>query len=284
MPNSIAYQEEVSRLNPSAIIFLLDQSGSMSSAFGGNIEGTINPSKAQGATDAVNHCLREILVKCAKEEGIRDYFHLGAWGYGGSVRGLLGVNTLIPASEVETRARFEDVTQQVPDGTGGLVGQVIRLQVWASPTASGGTPMCQALGQVRDEVSQWLAQHPDSYPPTVINITDGESTDGDPRSIAADIMHLTNGNGSSPLLFNIHISDSTAPPVRYPARADALPTEHAKLLFAMSSELPQRLMAEAAAGGLPVTSGSRGFVFNGNLVDLIKFLDIGTRPTVDAAR
>jgi hypothetical protein len=42
--------------------------------------------------------------------------------------------------------------------------------------------MCGALGQAQTVVQSWLSQHPDCFPPVVIHITDGESTDGDPTA------------------------------------------------------------------------------------------------------
>ena len=39
------------------------------------------------------------------------------------------------------------------------------------------------------------------------------------------------------------------------------------------------LLGTAAAEGYPVTDGSRGFVFNADIVSVIRFLDIGTRPS-----
>jgi hypothetical protein len=45
----------------------------------------------------------------------------------------------------------------------------------------------------------------------------------------------------------------------------------------MSSALPSRLFEAARADKFPVSSGARGFVFNADLVSVVRFLDIGTR-------
>jgi hypothetical protein len=45
----------------------------------------------------------------------------------------------------------------------------------------------------------------------------------------------------------------------------------------MSSPLPPRLLEAARAENFPAGPGSRGFVFNADLVSVIRFLDIGTR-------
>jgi len=75
--------------------------------------------------------------------------------------------------------------KKMDDGAGGLVEQKIRFPIWFDPVANGGTPMCQALMRAQDILRTWFAQHPGCFPPIVINITDGEATDGDPL-VAAD--------------------------------------------------------------------------------------------------
>jgi hypothetical protein len=41
--------------------------------------------------------------------------------------------------------------------------------------------------------------------------------------------------------------------------------------------LPGKLQAAAKGEGIPVTPATRGFVFNADLVSVIRFLDIGTK-------
>jgi hypothetical protein len=45
----------------------------------------------------------------------------------------------------------------------------------------------------------------------------------------------------------------------------------------MSSVVPARLQEAARAEGFPVRAETRGFVFNADLVSVIRFLDVGTR-------
>ena len=75
------YTAEISRTNPTCFLFLVDQSSSMLEPFGGNQESN----KAEGVADAINRLLQNLVLKCAKSEGIRDYFHVGVIGYGGRV-------------------------------------------------------------------------------------------------------------------------------------------------------------------------------------------------------
>jgi len=66
----MSYSAEISRTNPSCFLFLVDQSGSMSDPFG---DGEVPRKKADGVADATNRLLQNLVIKCAKEEGIRDY-------------------------------------------------------------------------------------------------------------------------------------------------------------------------------------------------------------------
>ena len=160
-------------------------------------------------------------------------------------------------------------------GAGGLVEQPYQFPYGRSSN-TGGTPMCEALRRVRSALGGWIGAHTNAYPPTVLHVTDGESTDGDPSALAAEIRALTTSDGAVSL-FNLHLSSIVAPPVTFPSSCPEVSDPFARTLFDMSSPLPERIRAEAAGEGYKVTDGSRGFAFNADLVETIRFIDIGTR-------
>src|SRR5262249_22054446 len=92
------YTADISRTNPTCFLFLLDQSSSMAKPFGG----PAGKPKAEGLADAINRLIQNLALKCAKSEGIRDYFHVGVIGYGGAVSsalaGKLSKQFLVPIS------------------------------------------------------------------------------------------------------------------------------------------------------------------------------------------
>lgn len=273
------YSAEISRSNPSCLLFLIDRSGSMDDPFGAG-EGT--RSKADGVADAVNRLLQNLVIKCAKSEGVRDYYHVGVIGYGSRVGpafgGELAGRDLVPVSELAERPeRIEERARKMDDGTGGLVEQTVRFPVWFDAEAKGGTPMCAALGQAERLLAAWMAEHPASFPPIVINITDGEATDGNPTAAAARLRALSSADGS-PLLFTLHLSSQRAAPLEFPDSEESLPDQYARLLFGLSSLLPAHIRDAARQDGYAVGDGARGFVFNADMVSVIRFLDIGTRP------
>jgi hypothetical protein len=67
--------------------------------------------------------------------------------------------------------------------------------------------------------------------------------------------------------------------VEYPDNEEGLADQFARLLFRMSSTLPSHVVSAGRQEGLPVSDASRGFVFNADMVTLIRFLDIGTRAS-----
>ncbi len=271
------YSTEISRTNPTCFLFLIDQSSSMMEPFGRQPE----KQKAEGVAEAINRLLQNLVLKCAKSGGVRDYFHVGLIGYGGRVGpvfgGTLAGQTLVPITALANNPlRVEQRTRKVDDGAGGLIEQAFKFPVWFEPKATGRTPMCQALALAGQYLQGFLKQYPACYPPLVLNITDGMSTDGDPLPAAESLRRLASADGPV-LLFNAHVSANASYPVEFPAAENGLPDNFGKLLFRMSSPLPPRLLEAARHEGFPAGPGTRGFVFNADLVAVIRFLDLGTR-------
>ena len=173
--------------------------------------------------------------------------------------------------------RIEDRIKKVDDGAGGIIDETVKFPVWFEPTSKGGTPMCAALKQASELMKQWAVDHPTSFPPVIINITDGESSDGDPVLAAKELQMVETGDGPC-IVLNIHLSDKQAPPLELPSSDVALADDFAKQLFNMSSMLTPFMVARAKELGMAVEDSSRGFVFNAQAVQVIQFLDIGTRP------
>lgn len=274
----MAYSAEISRSNPSMFLFLLDQSGSMADPFGGG-----GGKKDQKVADAINNLLFNLTIKCAKSEGVRDYYHVGVLGYGEKVGPALGGELagkeIAPISKIaDAPERVEERTKKVDDGAGGIIEQKVRFPIWFSPVSKGGTPMSEVLKKAHGIVQTWISEHPDCFPPIVINITDGESTDGNPVKAAEELRQLKSSDGDV-LLFNVHLSSKTGSTFEFPSSESELPDQYAKQLYTMSSVLPEHIRSAAQSEGFGVTDNSRGFVFNADIVSVIRFLDIGTRPS-----
>lgn len=290
----MSYSAPIDRTNPTAFLFLIDQSGSMDEIWHGQttptgqvvvVEGqqrqvvTGGTTKAVGVSDAINRIFYELVLKCSKGEEIRDYFHIGVVGYGNDAHDALShlsSELFKPVSLIGSKPlRVEDRTKKIPDGAGGIVEQTVKFPVWFDPLASGGTPMKEAIELGGHALADWCNAHLASYPPIVINITDGEPTTGDPGPKAEDIKRLNTDDGNV-LLLNLHIStggDKTL----FPSHSGALAGDSARRLFEMSSVLPESF-AQAARSKYPsVAEGARGYGYNADFSDMVSFLDIGTR-------
>lgn len=270
------YEAQISRNGPTAFLFVVDQSGSMSDKM------SSGKSKAEFVADALNRTLMNLVTRCTKSEGVRDYFDVGVIGYNGNgvsngLSGALGSQILHPISAFEQNpSRIEDRKRKQDDGAGGIVETTIKFPVWFDPIATGGTPMRGALTRAAEELVSWCDAHPDSYPPTILHVTDGESTDGDPEELASHVRQIRTNDGEV-LLFNLHASTLGNNPISFPSTEFGLPDNFAKLLFRMSSPLPDHLIRFAQNDGAGVAMEARGFTFNAEAAEIVQFFDIGTR-------
>jgi hypothetical protein len=271
------YTAEISRTNPTCLLFLIDHSSSMDGPFGGQP----GKKKSEGVADAINRLLQNLVLKCAKSTGVRDYFYVGVLGYGAEVKPVL-VGTsdsrpLLPVSVVANAPlRVEQRTRKVDDGAGGLIDRPFRFPVWFEPVANGKTPMNGAFETAREIVKGFLGSHPNCFPPLVVNLTDGQPTDANPLAAATALKGLASTDGNV-LVMNAHLSSSSAAAINFPATEDALPDVFSKLLFRMSSLLPTPMADAAKEEGYPIAGPARGFMFNADLVAVTRFLEIGTR-------
>jgi uncharacterized protein YegL len=272
------YSAEISRANPSCFMFVIDQSGSMSDPWGGET----GKKKADGVADSINRLLQDLVIKCAKEEGVRDYYHVGVIGYGSSVApafsGALAGQSLVPISQIADKpARLDERKKKVDDGAGGLVEQTVRFPIWFEPKAGGGTPMNQALGQAATVLDGFVKGHSDSFPPVVIHITDGESTDGDPTAAMSRLTSMSTSDGDV-LLFNVHVSSNPGT-IAFPNSPDGLPDAYARTLFNGASPLTDFMRQVASEHNANTAEGARAFVLNATPIEVVQALDIGTRPS-----
>lgn len=281
----MTYSAEINRTNPTCLLFVIDQSGSMADELEANL------TKANFLADTLNRSLMELVIRCKKPEGVLGYFDVGAISYSGSHAGpgfggaLAGSHIseigILAANPVRVEAR----RKRVSDGTGGLVVTEVKFPIWFEPHASGATPMCTALRMAGDLLADWCREHPNSYPPTVLHVTDGEASDGSEADVEAAARHVTRQatRDGAALLLNLHVSGGGGQPVRFPSSERSMPDANARLLFRTSSALPPDLQRRAAEAGVAVQPDSRGYIYNAHLDDIVTFFDIGTRPRLLAA-
>ncbi len=250
----MSYSRPATRSNPACIVLLVDQSLSMGEEFAGDHSTT----KCEGTARAINRLLLDLIVLCDKDPGAlpRPYYDVGVIGYGANVG---------PAWGGELRGRS---LVSIPD----LALHPISPDeaAWVVPAADGATPMGEAFAAAGATIAEWTQNHRDSFPPIVINISDGAATD-DPILWSQRLKSLATADGNL-LLFNLNISREPVAPQLYPHSPEGLPHEFARALWDMSSPLTERMCDTAS---LPM--GTKGFGLNADLSSLIDFLHIGTR-------
>ena len=251
--------------NPGCIVILVDQSWSMGEDYG---TGT----KAEVAALAVNHILEELVLASLAGDDIKPRCHVSVIGYGERVECVVaGMISEVESSLLEVKK----INKSIPDGAGGLVEVEVEMPIWLQPEANNGTPMHEAFERAAEIIQRWCDDNPDNYPPTVINITDGEANYPDLTTDAARKvmdLHTTDGNV---LIFNIHIANNKHE-VIFPHSTPQLLGDNAEFLFNISSVLPEPLREEAKQHGLPAEPDARCFGYNAGEAAMIRILQFGS--------
>jgi hypothetical protein len=279
----MSYQAEISRASPTAIVMVMDQSASM------NHRLKSGQSKAAFLADVLNKTLYTIITNCSKADGVRDYFHVGVVAYGGEdarngFQGALDGDALHAISRLaEAPLRVETRSKKVAGVNGDVVEQSVRFPIWFEPRSHGKTAMCAGLNAATEVVRQWCDAHPSAFPPTVLHVTDGHPSDGNPEPIADRLKGLATNDGGC-LLFNLHVDVGEGQPLIFPNDERTIKDRFGKAMFRMSSLLPPHALAAVASKGYDARPGARGFVFNAGIEAIADFFDIGTRPALAADR
>ena len=99
--------------------------------------------KKQVVADAINRLPYNTVLRCAKEDGVRPYFDVGVWSYGGNeeVKPAFGFDLLSIKEIADKPKRTEMRKRRIPDGAGSVYEEEFQLPVWFDPIANGKTPM-----------------------------------------------------------------------------------------------------------------------------------------------
>ncbi len=283
--NKIQYDAEINRKNPSAFVFLLDQSASMSSEI---LHKGEQKSLAQIVSDMINDLLNELIGRCTKSEGIRDYFEVCVIGYGQDSKhaNILWENNLknkdwVSISELKNNAMYEKRTV-AKTIRGKTKTQVMDVPYWFKPKSTSLTPMCNAFEKTYELLRRWIKEkgNEGSYPPVVINITDGIQTDCSKEELieSAQKVQALNTRDGHVLVLNCHLSSSNKLTVKFPLSNSELENRYSLQLYEMSSIMPESFNNEISSirRDNDIYNDYRGMVFNANMDDLFSFIDIGT--------
>ena len=287
MQTKTAYTAQITRNTPTAFIFLIDQSVSMqnyTTLFGEEMP------MAEAVARIVNHQLNELVLRCIKGSETRDYYDIAIIGYGENAysgwKGELEGRDFVKPSELKEHP-YKKITTKKETRTrkGVKVVEIEEVQWIEAEATEGWTRVHHAFEKAKGLLDEWMEKHHDKdcYPPTIINITDGEFNGATKEYVLQQANELKSmfTNDGNVILFNIHISANKAVCVTCPASKDEVSfSSLATTMYEMSSLLPMRYsdrIADLRGDGTP-NNRYRAMSINADMSTLIQLMDIGT-PT-----
>lgn len=284
------YTAQISRSMPTAFIFLIDQSGSMSelTTMDGN-----NIRKSEAVARIVNDQINELVLRCVKTDETRHYYDIAVIGYGSAVNyawhGTLQGNDFVSPKELQDNPYKKIIVREEKRNRKGVSIKEVEHIQWVEPINSGMTHMYGALKKAKDLLGRWIETHAkqDCYPPTVINITDGivnDANEDDMMQISNEIKSMSTNDGNV-IFFNVHISGSGDNSVQFPGSKDEIPSrdKYAQLLYNMSSLLPFRYNDTIGMYKGEINSNTRhkAMALNAGMSALVQIMDIGTPTNIN---
>ena len=287
MQTKTAYTAQITRNTPTAFIFLIDQSVSMQKYT--TLYGEEMP-MAEAVARIVNHQLNELVLRCIKGSETRDYYDIAIIGYGENAysgwKGELEGREFVKPSELKEHP-YKKITTKKETRTrkGVKVVEVEEVQWIEAEATQGWTRVHHAFEKAKGLLDEWMEKHHDKdcYPPTIINITDGEFNGATKEYVLQQANELKSmfTNDGNVILFNIHISANKAVCVTCPASKDEVSfSSLATTMYEMSSLLPMRYsdrIADLRGDGTP-NNRYTAMSINADMSTLIQLMDIGT-PT-----
>ena len=282
------YTAQITRNTPTAFIFMIDQSISMSRKL--NYHGEYI-TLADAVARIVNEQIYNLVLRCIKLGEVRHYYDIAVIGYGDDAsfgwQGTLAGRDFVSPEELKNNP-FKKITVKEEKRTrkGVELKEVEKVQ-WVEPLAAGKyTRAHKAFEMVKELLNKWMKEHheKDCYPPTIINITDG-AFNGiiNPREVNTQLANELKAmftNDGNVLLWNIHVTPDNQEQILLPiSKTELKEDKYSEWLYDMSSLLPARYSQPIGdLRGDAENTRHVAMATNTDLSTLIQLMDIGT-PT-----
>lgn len=290
MQTKTAYTAQITRNAPTAFLFLIDHSVSMQKEtcmFGENM------TMAEAAARIVNRQINELVLRCIKTSEVRHYYDIAIIGYGEDAysgwNGNLEGRDFVSPEELMDNPYKKIITREEKRTRRGVVVKEVEKTQWVEARHDGHwTHVHEAFAKAQSLLDEWMKEHHDKdcYPPTIINITDGEFNGAKKEDLLQQANELKSmfTNDGNVILFNIHFTaNKSNKEVVCPIEKSELNGNlYAELLFDMSSLLPLRYNEDIdkylndSRYGRHVAMG-----VNADATTLIKLMDIGTPTNIN---
>lgn len=290
-----AYTARITRENPSAFIFLIDQSASMRNLTTFNGE---EMTLSEAVSQIVNNQIEELVERCVRANETRHYFDIAVVGYGDEAysgwNGALAGRGFVTPEEIRFNEYRKIKVKESVRTRAGVKEIEVEKKQWMEARHDGSwTKMHKAFKHAEGLLDDWLEQHQteDCYPPIVINITDGEynGTSRDEMQQLANQLKSKFTNDGNVLLFNIHIVSGNTEAIMFPATIGEMRGNgYGESLFEMSSLLPLNYNEQIRSLFQDKDQNIRYHAMgvNAGMEQLVKMMKIGTlssamvQPTV----
>lgn len=274
-----------SSATPGYIIFLVDQSGSMGESY------TDGKNKAEFTALVINRTINDLIFTNSAGDKIKDRVFISIIGYGGQGGNSVDdIRSDYLSAFADSPLRTEKVKKKVSDGAGGLVEIEEEMAIYLEPTCprNGLTPMGEALDFAKQLIEGWISKKPDNPAPVIINVSDGMpytgigANDDSEKAInvANSIMNI-NTNDGNPIIFNVHLGHPPFNETKFESNENNISDEQGKLLFKISSKVPETYREAARKHEFVTSEDSRGFISNSKPENLIKFINFGSSGGTD---
>ena len=249
------YDNSYTRANPGLIIFMVDQSASMSQI------GYEGRSLAETAADIINRMVAELALFFTSGNIVKESVNVVILGYGGAKNSMEA--ELLRYGSIKTLCTDETIPvqhlkQMIPDGTGGTIAIDFELKQFVTPKAVWKKPMGNAFAVGSALVNEWVNRAKDTIDedgnpftrddildpiPLIINISDGEPIDceADVRKYANEIMNINCPDGN-PLIVNILTTANEPDCIFLPTAKELDELQGRKIIKDCSSNLPNELI------------------------------------------
>ena len=282
------YTAQITRNTPTAFIFMIDQSISMSRKL--NYRGEFI-TLADAVARIVNNQINELVLRCIKTNEVRHYYDIAVIGYGDDARygwqGTLSGRDFVSPEELKNNPFKKIIVKEEKRTRKGVDLKEVEKVQWVEPVAAGKyTRAHKAFAMAKDLLDKWMKEHheKDCYPPTIINITDGAFNGiANPREVNTQLANELKAlftNDGNVLLWNIHITPDNKESIVLPiSKTEVVGDDKSEGLYDMSSLLPSRYNQPIGdLRGDAENSRHVAMAINSDLSTLIQLMDIGT-PT-----
>ena len=282
------YTAQITRNTPTAFIFLVDQSISMSRKLYFKNEYI---SLAEAVARIVNAQIYDLVLRCVKMDDVRHYYDIAVIGYGDDAsygwKGALAGRDFVSPEELRNNPFRKVIVKEEKRTKKGMVLKEVMKYQWVEPIAAGKyTRAHKAFGMAKDLLDKWMKEHheKDCYPPTIINITDGAFNGiANPREVNTQLANELKAlftNDGNVLLWNIHITPDNQEQILLPiSKIELNEDKYSEWLYDMSSLLPSRYNIPIGdLRGDAENTRHVAMATNTDLSTLIQLMDIGT-PT-----